>query len=90
MGAYLNAKQVGDTILMEGPVGRLTYRGNGNFQIGDKEPMRKTKLGLIAGGSGITPLFSVMDALHRAKDMSVTTVKMVYSNKTEADILIRE
>ena len=52
--------------------------------------MRKTKIGLIAGGSGITPLLSVMDAIYRAKDTSIETVKLLYSNKTEADILCRE
>ena len=52
--------------------------------------MRKvTKLGLIAGGSGITPLFECMDAIYRARDKNIT-VKMLYSNKTEADILLRE
>ena len=60
------------------------------WQQGTKEPELKTKIGLIAGGSGITPVFSVMDALHRAKDMSITSCKMIYSNKTEADILIRD
>ena len=90
MGAYLMTKQVGDTVLMEGPVGMMTYLGNATFQKKGKEPMRKTKLGLIAGGSGITPLLSVMDGIYRAKDMSVTSVKMLYSNKTEADILCRE
>ena len=90
MGAYLNTKQVGDSILMEGPVGRMTYEGNATFRVTGKEPMRKTKIGLIAGGSGITPLLSVMDAIYRAKDSSIETVKLLYSNKTEADILCRE
>ncbi len=48
------------------------------------------KVGLLAGGSGITPLFSVMDAIYRGKDSTITNCNMIYSNKTEADILIRE
>ena len=62
------SKNVGDTVLMEGPVGRLTYLGNATIQIVKKEPMRKTKIGLIAGGSGIAPLLSLLDAIYRAND----------------------
>ena len=75
---------------MEGPVGRMTYQGNGTFKITGKDPMQKTKIGLIAGGSGLTPMLSVMDAMYRAKDTSISCVKMLYSNKTETDILCRE
>ena len=68
MGSYLMSKNVGDTVLMEAPIGRLTYLGNATIQILNKEPMRKTKIGLIGGGSGITPLLSLMDAVYRAND----------------------
>ena len=75
---------------MEGPIGRLTYEGNAIFKIANKEPMRKTKIGLIAGGSGITPLLSFLDAVYRAKDPNIECCRLLYSNKTEADILCRE
>lgn len=90
MGHYLKTKEVGDKIMMEGPVGRATYKGNGLFKIKTKGDKNVTKIGLLAGGSGITPLFSVMDAIHRGKDSTITQCSMIYSNKTEADILIRE
>lgn len=48
-----------------------------------------TKLGLIAGGSGLTPLYSALNAIHKGKDQHVKQVHMIYSNKTEADILMR-
>ena len=75
---------------MKGPVGRLTYKGNCivHFTTAGKEPIRVTKLGLLAGGSGITPLFSIMDAIYRARE-SCIEVKMLYSNKTLEDILLR-
>ena len=90
MGRYLESKNVGDRILMKGPVGRLTYKGNCmvHFTAAGKEPIRVTKLGLLAGGSGITPLFSIMDAIYRARE-SCIEVKMLYSNKTLQDILLR-
>lgn len=31
MGRHLEAKEVGDRVLMEGPVGRITYKGNATF-----------------------------------------------------------
>ena len=90
MSRYFESINVGDKILMKGPVGRLTYKGNGmvHFTSAGKDPIRVTKLGLLAGGSGITPLFSVMDAIYRARE-SCIEVKMLYSNKTVDDILLR-
>jgi ferredoxin-NADP reductase len=46
----------GQRIKMEGPKGLLIYKGFGNFII-KKKPVKKTKIGLIAGGTGITPCF---------------------------------
>jgi ferredoxin-NADP reductase len=48
--------KVGDKVKMEGPKGLLFYKGNGNWEL-RKKPIRKTKLGLIAGGTGITPCY---------------------------------
>jgi len=42
---------------MEGPKGRLKYEGFGNFMITKKPVTGKTKIGLIAGGTGITPCY---------------------------------
>ena len=52
----LDEMVIGDKIKMEGPKGLLCYMGHGNFLI-RKKPVRKTKIGLIAGGTGITPCF---------------------------------
>ena len=41
---------------MEGPKGLLGYLGNGNFLIKNK-PVKKTKIGMIAGGTGLTPIY---------------------------------
>lgn len=49
----------GDKILVEGPKGLLSYKGYGNFII-RKKPVKKSKLGLIAGGTGITPCLQVV------------------------------
>ena len=56
MSCHLANMSVGETIKLEGPKGLLFYRGFGNFEL-RKKPLRKTKIALIAGGSGITPCF---------------------------------
>jgi len=56
MSVYLNNMKIGDKIKMEGPKGLLNYHGSGNFTL-KKVPVKKTKVGMIAGGSGITPCY---------------------------------
>ena len=89
LSQFLLTKRIGDKILMEGPVGRTTYIGNGMWRRRGQTDFRKTKIGLICGGSGITPVFHVLDAIYRAKE-TVCEVKMIFSNKTVDDILLRE
>jgi ferredoxin-NADP reductase len=56
MTQYLESLENGATLLMEGPKGRLAYEGFGNFMI-LKKLHRKTRIGMVAGGTGITPCF---------------------------------
>merc|ERR1712070_1138202 len=53
-----------------------------------KDLKPKTKVGLIAGGSGITPLYAVALASSLAQDG--LEIWFLYSNKTKDDILCRE
>jgi hypothetical protein len=61
MSQHLDSLAIGDSILMRGPRGELEYLGNGKFRITHGLGAKKTttehkvsKLGLIAGGTGIT------------------------------------
>ena len=56
MSVHLTNMKVGDKIKMEGPKGLLFYYGQGNFSL-RKKPIKRTKIGLIAGGTGITPCY---------------------------------
>ena len=56
VSVYLSNMKVGDKIKMEGPKGLLFYYGDGNFEL-RKKPLKKTSVGLIAGGTGITPCY---------------------------------
>lgn len=49
---------------------------------------KKTKIGLLAGGSGITPMYAVALASSLAKDG--VEITFLYSNKTKDDILCKK
>ena len=88
MTKYLDTLKVGDSVEMEGPKGKLTYTGRGNFYIG-KRYVVKSKIGLIAGGSGITPIYSLIQAICKNKDKQVH-ISLIFGNKSEDDILLKD
>jgi NAD(P)H-flavin reductase len=65
MTQYLNDLPMYETIKCRGPFGKLTYLGDGDFKILKKfkPPTFKEKkyrgVGMLAGGTGITPFFQV-------------------------------
>ena len=88
----IDAMAIGDSIDVKGPSGRLEYCGKGNLVIkGPRDAVRNLKvrrLGLIAGGSGITPMMQVVRAvLKDATDK--TELYLLFGNQTEEDILMR-
>ena len=87
MTQYLEKMPIGEYMKMEGPKGKINYIGCGNFYI-QKEYNIKKKIGMVAGGSGITPLFQIIQASVNNKDKVELT--LLFGNKSEKDILIRE
>lgn len=47
------------------------------------------KIGMLAGGTGITPMYQLIRAICE-DDRDLTEVSLIYANRTEADILLRE
>ncbi len=87
MSQRLDALAIGDEVEVKGPLGHVSYQGRGAFTI-HKEPVRLDAVGLIAGGTGITPCYQIIKAvLKDAEDR--TRVHLLYANKTEDDILLR-
>ena len=76
--------------------GHLTYRKKGNFTVHpvlkrDPDQQRTAKrFGMIAGGTGITPMLQVVNAVLRDEPKSDVTVSLLYANQSEDDILVRE
>ncbi|XP_052797613.1 NADH-cytochrome b5 reductase 3-like isoform X2 [Mya arenaria] len=93
MSQYLNNMEIGDYIDVRGPSGLLTYEGKGVFKIrADKksEPQTVTakKVGLIAGGTGITPMLQLIRHVLKDKE-DKTELALLFANQTEEDILLR-
>lgn len=78
MSHHFREMCVGDYLSVKGPKGRFRY-----------QPGQVRAFGMIAGGSGITPMFQVARAiLENPKDK--TKVHLIYANVTDEDILLRE
>jgi cytochrome-b5 reductase len=74
---YLHDQRIGDTVLMSGP------RPGGHWVDG----MAK-KVGFVAGGTGITPMISIIRwILTKGLDAELF---LVFANKTEADIIFHD
>mmetsp|Transcript_26217 Transcript_26217/g.26108 ORF Transcript_26217/g.26108 Transcript_26217/m.26108 type:complete len:165 (+) Transcript_26217:595-1089(+) len=87
MTQYLEKLPIGEYLKMEGPMGKLSYLGCGNFYISKKYHIKK-EIGMVAGGSGITPIFQIIQAVVHNKDK--IKCHLLFGNKSEKDILIRE
>lgn len=81
-------------MLMRGPKGSLDYKGQGKFDIiKPRKPLdsrKATSFGMIAGGTGLTPMLQVISAVLRDEHDSTTTMHLLLANQTEGDILCRE
>jgi cytochrome-b5 reductase len=77
MSQVLSAMKVGDTMQMKGPRGRFAYK-----------PNMKRAIGMVAGGTGITPMYQVAQAI--LKDPSDRTqLSLVFGNVSADDILLK-
>lgn len=88
MSQFFGDMKVGDTVDVAGPFGLIEYKGNGKFMISKKEVSAKM-LGLMAGGTGITPMLQLVKAIMYNPNDS-TKVSLIFANQTENDILVRD
>jgi cytochrome-b5 reductase len=78
VSSYLHSKKEGDTIEVKGPFPKIKYI-----------PNMKKKIGMIAGGTGITPMLQVIkEILKNPNDK--TEIYLVFANNAEEDILLKE
>ncbi|KAH9620653.1 hypothetical protein KSS87_006374 [Heliosperma pusillum] len=78
MSHHFREMKVGDYLSVKGPKGRFKY-----------QPGQVRAFGMLAGGSGITPMYQVSRAiLENPNDK--TKVFLIYANVTSEDILLKE
>ncbi|KAK4431983.1 NADH--cytochrome reductase 1 [Sesamum alatum] len=78
MSHHFREMREGDYLAVKGPKGRFKY-----------QPGQVRAFGMIAGGSGITPMFQVARAiLENPNDK--TKVHLIYANVTVDDILLKD
>ncbi|KAJ5369749.1 NADH-cytochrome b5 reductase 1 [Penicillium cataractarum] len=80
---YLTELKVGDTMKVRGPKGAMVYT-----------PNMCRHIGMIAGGTGITPMLQVIEAIIRNRPRNggndTTKVDLIFANVTAEDILLKE
>lgn len=78
MSGIIHGKRTGDLLLVKGPLTKFAYEANSKKQIG-----------MIAGGTGITPMLQVIrKVLENPQDK--TKLVLLFANVSQKDILLRE
>lgn len=78
MTKYLEGLELGDQVEFRGPQGAMRYTSEYSANIG-----------MIAGGTGITPMYQLIRAIC-SNPSDLTHISLVYANNSESDILLRE
>ncbi|KAI9286481.1 hypothetical protein BC943DRAFT_223415 [Umbelopsis sp. AD052] len=78
VSSFVAKLEVGDTVGVKGPRGAFTYT-----------PRMVKELGMIAGGTGITPMLQIIRAI-LSNPHDPTKVSLIFANVTDDDILLRE
>ena len=96
MSQKIDELNIGESFKFKGPNGRLQYLGNGEFEIkqlksqgGEIVRKQYKNIGMIAGGSGITPMIPIIRTILGNKDDS-TQINLLFANKSEEDIILRD
>ncbi|CAI5464776.1 unnamed protein product [Closterium sp. Yama58-4] len=78
MSQHMFSLKPGDVLEMKGPIPKLPY-----------QPNMKRSIGMVAGGTGITPMLQVIDAI-LSNPNDHTQVSLVFANTSPADILLAD
>lgn len=92
MTLHLDSLNIGDTVDIRGPIGRINYQSAGTFTVSSttgSDTKKTNHIGMICGGSGITPMLQIIrDVLKNPSDG--TKLSIIFANQTEEDILLRK
>jgi cytochrome-b5 reductase len=77
---HVASLRIGDTLKVKGPKGAMVY-----------EPNMVRRIGMIAGGTGITPMLQMIRAIVRGRASGdKTEVDLIFANVNREDILLKE
>jgi len=74
---YVQNMKIGDKLTVKGPKGQMNY--NADLAL---------KLGMIAGGTGITPMLQIIRAALK-NPLDITDISLIYANVSADDILLK-
>ncbi|KAG0260366.1 NADH-cytochrome b5 reductase [Actinomortierella ambigua] len=78
MSSHIHSLKPGDVLSIKGPISKYPMDRN-----------KHEKIGMIAGGSGITPMFQVIQHLLKDKE-DKTEISLIFANVTPDDIIMKE
>jgi cytochrome-b5 reductase len=70
--------KIGDFVEVRGPFEKLRYT-----------PNMKRNIGMIAGGTGITPMLQILREINESNPPDQTLVKVLFANHEESDIILK-
>ena len=86
MSSHMGQMKVGDTLELKGPIGHVHYTRN-QIELHGKEKIAVKHVGMIAGGTGITPMYQVIQtALADPED--TTKFHLIYANQVNVGIML--
>mmetsp|Transcript_35949 Transcript_35949/g.76344 ORF Transcript_35949/g.76344 Transcript_35949/m.76344 type:complete len:278 (-) Transcript_35949:50-883(-) len=90
---FLENLKVGEQVEISGPFGELEYKGGGVFEIEEYgEPRRVEKhnaIGMIAGGTGITPMYQIAQWVAQHPDEDRLDMRLVFGNVSPSDVMMK-
>ncbi|KAF9306751.1 hypothetical protein BGZ74_003609 [Mortierella antarctica] len=87
---YLDAMAIGDSVAIKGPIGSFTYFGQGQYSHSSGRKGKCRQIGMICGGTGLTPMYQIMQAVLADKAQDASKVSLIFGNRSEDDILMRK
>eukprot|EP00756_Hemistasia_phaeocysticola_P008570 Hpha_TRINITY_DN14666_c1_g1::TRINITY_DN14666_c1_g1_i1::g.48464::m.48464/K00326/E1.6.2.2; cytochrome-b5 reductase len=97
MSQLLDKLKIGNTVECRGPYGRISYLGNSLFRIsqqadggGKVDKTQVRYLNFVCGGTGVTPVISILTAIAQESAEVTPAVKVIVANHTVNDILCHE
>ncbi|KEG02447.1 NADH-cytochrome b5 reductase, putative [Plasmodium vinckei vinckei] len=93
MSSHLDKLKTNSTINILGPYGLIEYKGNNELSYLSKSIKIKKHIVMIAGGTGMTPFFRLINHLLLTKKTNVEDepvyITFIYANRNEQEILLK-